>query len=440
MRTVDIIQKKRNGETLTSEEIKFFVEGFTNGTIPDYQASALLMAIYFQHMSKEETVCLVRSMIESGDTVDLSSIKGIKCDKHSTGGVGDKTTITLAPLVAYFGVPVAKMSGRGLGHTGGTLDKLESIPGFRIDLKEEEFFQNVNQHQIAVVGQSGELVPADKKLYALRDVTATVEEISLIAGSIMSKKIASGADKIVLDVKTGDGAFMKKKEDAFALAREMTEIGNLYGRETMAVVTDMEEPLGIAVGNSLEVMEAIDTLKGKGPSDFSELCVVLASHMLVLAERFSSYEEAKVEVQNVLTEGKAITKLKEFIEIQGGKKEVVEDYSLFPLGANKKDIFAKKAGYVAGIKAEQVGISAMLLGAGRKTKESVIDLGAGLKLYKKTGDQVREGDLLATLWYNEGNVEEAEKLIYEAYSFVEDKPSAKKLVYGIVKDGEEYRF
>lgn len=432
MRAIDIIYKKRNGMKLGEEEIRFFVEGFTKGAIPDYQASALMMAIYFNKMGKEETVALVKAMVESGDEVDLSQISGIKCDKHSTGGVGDKTTIALAPLVAYFGVPVAKMSGRGLGHTGGTLDKLESIPGFSIEMSEKEFLKHIERHGIAVAGQTGELVPADKKLYALRDVTATVENISLIAASIMSKKIASGADKIVLDVKTGEGAFMKTEEDSFALAKAMVEIGTLYGRETVALITDMNEPLGYSVGNSLEVIEAFETLKGRGPEDFTELCTELASHMLVLANRFDSYETARAAVRDVLKQGKSIEKLKEFIASQGGDPNVVDDYALFPKGRNKLVLTAKETGYVSGIHAEKIGHAAMLLGAGRRTKDSEIDLGAGLILHKKTGDRVVCGEDLATLYYNDVEVAEAEREVYDAFCISSQKPKEKKLLYGKV--------
>lgn len=433
MRAIDIIEKKRNAGKLSEEEIRFFIGGFTDGSIPDYQASALMMAIYFNKMDKEETVALVRAMVESGDQIDLSSIEGIKCDKHSTGGVGDKTTITLAPLVAFFGVPVAKMSGRGLGHTGGTLDKLESIPGFSIEMSEDRFLDHIKRYGIAVAGQTGELVPADKKLYALRDVTATVENISLIAASIMSKKIASGADKIVLDVKTGEGAFMKTKEDSFALAKEMVEIGTLYGRETVAVVTDMNEPLGYAVGNSLEVIEAIETLKGRGPEDFSKLCIELATHMLVLSNRFDDYEGAKKEVESVLYQGKSLDKLREFIKAQGGDERVVDDYDLLATGKNKTPLPAKKAGYVSGIHADRIGHAAMLLGAGRRTKDSVIDLSAGLVLHKKIGDEIKEGDALATLYYNEVDPTEAQRMVYEAFEISENKPGEKQLLYGKVK-------
>lgn len=433
MRAIDVIYKKRNGESLSEEEIRFFIEGFTEGHIPDYQASALMMAIYFNQMNKEETLSLVKAMVDSGDTMDLSRIEGIKCDKHSTGGVGDKTTIVLAPLVAYFGVPVAKMSGRGLGHTGGTLDKLESIPGFSIGLSEERFIDNVNRHGIAVAGQTGELVPADKKLYALRDVTATVENTSLIAASIMSKKLASGADKIILDVKTGTGAFMKTMDDSLELARAMVEIGTMYERETLALITDMNEPLGAAVGNSLEVIEAIETLKGRGPKDLTELCIELAVHMLLLSERFKTYQEAKNAVEDVLFNQKAVNKLKEFIEIQGGDSRVTDNYELLPLGEKKEVIVAEKEGYVHTIEAEQIGRCAMLLGAGRKTKDDDIDLGAGLVLNKKTGDFVKQGDVLATLYYNEGDLSQVGQLLRKSFTVSKEKIKNKKILYFLVK-------
>lgn len=433
MRAIDVIYKKRNGGSLSEEEIRFFIEGFTKGDIPDYQASALMMAIYFNHMNKEETLSLVKAMVDSGDTMDLSRIKGIKCDKHSTGGVGDKTTVVLAPLVAYFGVPVAKMSGRGLGHTGGTLDKLEAIPGFSTGLSEERFIENVNRHGIAVAGQTGELVPADKKLYALRDVTATVENTSLIAASIMSKKLASGADKIVLDVKTGKGAFMKTMEDSLELAEAMVEIGTMYGRHTLALITDMNEPLGSAVGNSLEVIEAIETLKGRGPKDLTELCIELAAHMLLLAERFETYQEAKSAIEDAIFNKKALDKLKEFIEVQGGDPRVADDYSLFPQGSKQEVVVSDKGGYVHDIDAEQIGHCAMLLGAGRKTKDDDIDLGAGLVLNKKTGDFVKQGDVLATLYYNEGDPSQIGQLLQKSFAISKEKGKNKKILYFLVK-------
>lgn len=441
MRMSDIIKKKRDGLYLTKEEIRFFIEGYTKGEIPDYQVSALLMAIYFRKMNQEETIELTRAMMESGEVIDLSDIKGIKVDKHSTGGVGDKTTIALAPLVAAIDAPIAKMSGRGLGHTGGTLDKLEAIPGFSIDMTKEDFVKNVNTHNIAVAGQTASITPADKKLYALRDVTATVDNMSLIASSIMSKKLASGADAIVLDVKTGSGAFMKELEDSFELAKEMVAIGNGMGRKTIGVITDMDQPLGRAVGNSLEVIEAIDTLKGKGPDDFHELCLSLGSYMVLLAGKAETAEEARQKLEEAISNGKALEKLKEFIVAQGGNPAIVEDYSLLPQPVVCEDVVAHKEGYVSKIDAEMVGISAMVLGAGRETKESEIDLSAGLILDRKVGDFVKEGDVIARIYTsNHKKAEDGRKRLLEAYEISESKPGSRKLVYGVVYENEIKRF
>ncbi|MEA4826672.1 MAG: thymidine phosphorylase, partial [Clostridium sp.] len=348
MRMYDIIMKKRNGGELTTEEINFFVDGYTKGEIPDYQVSALMMAIYFQKMNKRETAALTKAMVESGDVVDLSAIEGIKVDKHSTGGVGDTTTLVLGPIVAAAGVPVAKMSGRGLGHTGGTIDKLESFPGFSVEMPIEKFIENVNEKKIAIGGQTANLAPADKKLYALRDVTATVDNMSLIAGSIMSKKIASGADAIVLDVKTGSGAFMKDEDSSFALAQEMVDIGTHVGRNTIGVITNMDEPLGFAVGNALEVQEAIDTLKGRGPSDLTELCLTLGSHMLVLGKKANSFEEGKKILQDIINSGKGLAKLRELVEAQGGDSRFVDDPSLFPKPSIVEAVASPQDGYVKG--------------------------------------------------------------------------------------------
>lgn len=441
MRMSDIIKKKRDGLYLTKEEIRFFIEGYTKGEIPDYQVSALLMAIYFRKMNQEETIELTRAMMESGEVIDLSDIKGIKVDKHSTGGVGDKTTIALAPLVAAIDAPIAKMSGRGLGHTGGTLDKLEAIPGFSIDMTKEDFVKNVNTHNIAVAGQTASITPADKKLYALRDVTATVDNMSLIASSIMSKKLASGADAIVLDVKTGSGAFMKELEDSFELAKEMVAIGNGMGRKTIGVITDMDQPLGRAVGNSLEVIEAIDTLKGKGPDDFHELCLSLGSYMVLLAGKAETAEEARQKLEEAISNGKALEKLKEFIVAQGGNPAIVEDYSLLQQPVVCEDVVAPKEGYVSKIDAEMVGISAMVLGAGRETKESEIDLSAGLILDRKVGDFVKEGDVIARIYTsNHKKAEDGRKRLLEAYEISESKPGSRKLVYGVVYENEIKRF
>ena len=437
MRMYDIIKKKRDNHELTKAEIDFFVEKYSKGEIPDYQASALLMAIYLNKMSKQETVYLTDAMMNSGDVIDLSKIEGIKVDKHSTGGVGDKTTIALAPLVAACGAPVAKMSGRGLGHTGGTLDKLEAIPGFSIEMDSDKFIKSVNEHKIAVCGQTATIAVADKKMYALRDVTATVDNISLIAASIMCKKLASGANAILLDVKTGDGAFMKTLDDSFELAKEMVDIGNGMNRETIGLITDMDEPLGFAVGNSLEVIEAIETLKGNGPKDFIHLCETLGAYMLVLAKNVDTFEEGLDKIRNVIKDGSAIEKLKVFIENQGGDKRIVDDYSLLPQASIAEEIKAPKSGYISRIEAEEVGISAMMLGAGRETKEDILDLSAGIILTKKVGDYVNEGDIIATMYLNkEEKLKSAKERFINAYTIVDEKVEPKKLVYGVVtKDG-----
>ncbi len=434
MRAYDIIYKKREGQKLNKEELEFLIKGYVEGEIPDYQMSAWSMAVYFQGMDAEETANLTMLMAESGDMIDLSSIKGIKVDKHSTGGVGDTTTLILAPLVASAGIPVAKMSGRGLGHTGGTIDKLESIPSFNTSLTREKFFDNVNQHGVAVVGQTGNLTPADKKLYALRDVTATVESIPLIASSIMSKKLAGGADAIVLDVKTGNGAFMKDFDQAKKLAEAMVAIGKEVGRDTAAYITDMNQPLGCAVGNALEVKEAIKTLKGKGPEDLTELCIELGSGMLQLAGKVKDRAEGKEILKENLKNGKALDKFAEMITAQGGNATVVEDLSLLPTADNKLEVKAEKAGYVSQIKALDVGLSAMILGAGRENKDSQIDPAVGLELKKKTADQVRKGDTLAVLYYNDNkNLKEAEQKLLDAFTITEKKKDKNKLIYEIIK-------
>lgn len=401
MRMYDVILKKRNNLELNKEEIDFFINGFTEGTIPDYQASALLMAIYFNGMNKRETADLTMAMAKSGDRLDLSKINGIKVDKHSTGGVGDKTTILLAPMVASCGVPVAKMSGRGLGHTGGTIDKLESIPGFSVSIPEERFINNVNKLGLALVAQTGCLAPADKKIYALRDVTTTVDSIPLIASSIMSKKIASGADAIVLDVKVGDGAFMKDEESATLLAREMVKIGNNVGVKTIAVISDMNQPLGYAVGNSLEIIEAINTLKGNGPLDLLELCFALGSNMLLLAKRVDTLEEGRALLKENIDNGNALNKLKEFVLAQGGDISYIDDTSKFESAKYKIEVIAESNGMVTKINAQEVGIIAMEIGAGRATKEDKIDLSVGIVFNKKCSDKVKEGDILAVIYAND---------------------------------------
>jgi pyrimidine-nucleoside phosphorylase len=435
VRTVDLIQKKRDGGRFTSEEIAYIVQGYTQGEIPDYQMAALAMAIFFRGMSPEETADLTMEMARSGDMMDLSGIEGIKVDKHSTGGVGDTTTLVLAPLVSAAGVPVAKMSGRGLGHTGGTIDKLESIAGFSVERTQEQFVEQVNRHGLAVISQSGNITPADKKLYSLRDVTGTVNSIPLIASSIMSKKIASGADAIVLDVKTGSGAFMKTLEESIELAQAMVSIGSMVGRETVAVITGMGQPLGHAVGNALEVREAIDTLQGKGPEDLQELCLVLGAHMLHLGHQADSYEDGRARLQGLIDKGYAMKKFKEFVAAQGGSPSIIDQPAMLPSAGTVEQVLAEQDGYIASIEAEEIGISAMLLGAGRETKDSKIDLSAGIVLRKKVGDPVRAGEALAELHsssLSQARREEVRKKASEAFTIVSEPVRTPPLVYATV--------
>ncbi|MBL3822249.1 pyrimidine-nucleoside phosphorylase [Bacillus cereus] len=433
MRMVDIIAKKRDGKELTTEEIKFFINGYTDGSIPDYQVSALAMAIFFKDMTDRERADLTMAMVESGETIDLSAIEGIKVDKHSTGGVGDTTTLVLGPLVAALDVPVAKMSGRGLGHTGGTIDKLEAVEGFHVEITKEQFIDIVNRDKVAVIGQTGNLTPADKKIYALRDVTGTVNSIPLIASSIMSKKIAAGADAIVLDVKTGAGAFMKTEEDAKELAHAMVRIGNNVGRQTMAVISNMSQPLGFAIGNALEVKEAIDTLKGEGPEDLTELVLVLGSQMVVLAKKANTLEEAREMLIEVMKNGKATEKFKEFLSNQGGDSSIVDNPEKMPQAKYVIDVPAKTSGVISNIVADEIGIAAMLLGAGRATKEDEIDLAVGLMLRKKVGDAVKEGEPFVTIYANRENVEDVKAKIYENISIAETAV-APKLVHTVITD------
>jgi pyrimidine-nucleoside phosphorylase len=429
MRMVDLIEKKRDGLELSKQEINFIINGYTEGVIPDYQMSALTMAIFFQGMTEAERANLTMAMVDSGDTINLSKINGIKVDKHSTGGVGDTTTLVLGPLVAAVGVPVAKMSGRGLGHTGGTIDKLESVAGFHVEIKNDEFINLVNKNKLAVIGQSGNLTPADKKLYALRDVTATVDSIPLIASSIMSKKIAAGADCIVLDVKTGAGAFMKTLADSRELAKAMVGIGNKVGRKTMAIISDMSQPLGYAIGNALEVKEAIDTLKGEGPEDLTELCLTLGSYMVLLAEKADSLDDARKLLEGAIRNGAALAAMKLFLTSQGGDGSVVDDPTKLPQATYTYELPAKEDGYVAEIVADAVGLAAMLLGAGRETKESVIDLAVGLVLQKKIGDKVTKGESLVTIHSNFANVDHVIEKLYENIKLSEIEVKAPKLIY-----------
>ena len=433
MRMVDVIAKKRDRKELTKEEIEFFVKGYTAGDIPDYQASSLAMAIYFQDMTDEERANLTMAMVESGDQIDLSEIEGIKVDKHSTGGVGDTTTLVLAPLVAALDVPVAKMSGRGLGHTGGTIDKLEAVEGFHVEISEQEFIDLVNKDKVAVIGQTGNLTPADKKLYGLRDVTGTVNSIPLIASSIMSKKIAAGADAIVLDVKTGAGAFMKTIEDSELLAHAMVKIGNNVGRNTMAIISDMSQPLGRAIGNGLEVKEAIDTLKGEGPEDLTELVLTLGSQMVVLAKKAETLDEAREKLLEVIHNGKALEKFKVFLENQGGDGSVVDDVTKLPQAQYTFEVKAETSGYVSHIVADEIGVASMLLGAGRATKDDIIDLAVGLVLNKKVGDKVEAGESLVTIYANQEDVKDVEAKILENIT-ISDEQVKPTLIHKVITD------
>lgn len=433
MRMVDLIAKKRDGGTLSKQEIEFIIEGYTRGEIPDYQLSAWAMAVFFKGMTAEEVANLTMSMTLSGDTLDLSQIQGIKVDKHSTGGVGDTTTVILAPLVAAAGIPVAKMSGRGLGHTGGTIDKLESIPGFHVELSAQEFIHNVNEFKVAIIGQSGNLTPADKKLYGLRDVTATVNSIPLIASSIMSKKIAAGADAIVLDVKTGAGAFMKSIDEAKALASVMVDIGRELGRKTVALISDMSQPLGYAVGNSLEIKEAIDTLRGEGPEDLTRLVLTLGAHMVVLGGKAHDFGQAYSMLEELIRNGKALEKLKQLVSAQGGSVDVIDHPEKLPKAQFQIEVPAPADGYIHAIQAEEIGTAAMMLGAGRQTKESSIDLAVGVVLTKKVGHAVRKGETIAVLHTNQEDIATIAQKIVLAFHISNDECKEPQLIYEIIQ-------
>jgi pyrimidine-nucleoside phosphorylase len=429
----DVILKKRQGIELTDSELQWLIHGYVAGDIPDYQMSAFLMAVIFKGMTPKELGAFTMAMAYSGDMVDLSAIKGIKVDKHSTGGVGDKTTLVIASLVAACGGVVAKMSGRGLGHTGGTIDKMESIPGLRTELSEEEFRNQVNNIGVAVIGQSSNIAPADKKIYALRDVTATVDSISLIASSIMSKKLASGADAILLDVKVGSGAFMKTIDDARLLAQAMVDIGNANGRIVKAVITDMDRPLGQAIGNALEIAEVIQTLKGRGPQDLTHECLVMATHLLVMSEK-GDYDNCYSMVQTALQNGAGLAKLRELIVAQGGKGQVVDDTSLLGSARFTYDIRASKAGYIAHMNTEDCGIASVMLGAGRIVKDGPIDMTAGIVMHKKTGDAVVTGDVLATLYANDESLfEGAEKAYVQALTIGTEASTIGETILGFVE-------
>ena len=433
MRIVDIIIKKKNNLPLTKEEIHFVIDGYVKGEIPDYQISPLLMAICFNGLNTEEQVALTKEMLESGEQVDLSSIDGICVDKHSTGGVGDKTTLVVGPLFASCGLKLAKMSGRGLGHTGGTLDKLESIPGFSINIESEDFYKQVRETSIAVIGQTANITPADKKLYALRDVTGTVDSIGLIASSIMSKKLASGAKSIILDVKVGDGAFMKNIDQAKELANAMINIGRSYGRNMVVVLSDMEQPLGNMVGNSIEVIEAIETLKGRGPESFRNFCFDLVSELLVETKVTKTKEEALQLVKSKIESGEALDKLRQMISYQHGNPNVIDDYTLFPQASNKVPVKATQEGYIKNLNALEIGISAMMLGAGRESKDDIIDLAVGVELVKKVGDQVKEGDTLAYLYSNGKNEKQAYDRVLNSYKIVTEKVEKTDIIIEVIK-------
>lgn len=433
MRMYDIIEEKRNGRELSDEEIKFFIKGYTDGSIPDYQASAFCMAVYFNSMSERETVTLTKAMANSGDTVDLSMFGTLSADKHSTGGVGDKTSLIVAPIVASLGAKITKMSGRGLGHTGGTVDKLESIPGYKTTLSGEEFISQVEKVGMAIIGQSGNLTPADKKLYALRDVTATVDSIPLIVSSIMSKKIAAGSHNIVLDVKCGSGAFMKTLEDAEILANEMVKIGKGCGRNMAALITDMDRPLGSAVGNSLEVIEAVQVLEGELDNDLKEVCVSLASELISLVLSVS-HCEALTMVNNALNSGKAFEKMKEWISAQGGDVSFIENTDKFPKAEYVYDVLTDSDGYISSMDTEKIGLASVILGAGRENKEALIDFSAGIMLYKKTGDKISKGEKIATMFTNNKmSLKDAEKMYRSALLVSSVNPERKPLIYKVIR-------
>ncbi|WP_439443401.1 pyrimidine-nucleoside phosphorylase [Listeria aquatica] len=433
MRMIDVIDHKRNGGELTDEEIQFFVDGVVNETIPDYQISALLMAIYFQNMTKEERASLTIKMMESGEHLDLSKIPGIKVDKHSTGGVGDKVSLPLAAVVAAVGIPVPMISGRGLGHTGGTLDKLEAIPGYQIEISEEDFINQVKDEKLAIIGATGDIAPADKKIYSLRDVTDTVDSIALIASSIMSKKIASGTDALVIDVKTGSGAFMKTLEDSTELAEALVDIGKGVGMKCMALISDMNQPLGNKIGNALEIEESIDLLKGKGPQDLVDLVLTLGSYMVLLGEKAETFEEAKKMLEQTIADGSALARFKAMIKAQGGDERVIDDYTIMPQAQYKIELPAKTDGVVAKLTADEIGIASMLLGGGRQKASDKLDYAVGIELHKKMGDTVKTGESLMTIYANqpESEIESIKELIYQNVEIAETAETPK-MIYKII--------
>ncbi|PMB84033.1 pyrimidine-nucleoside phosphorylase [Dolosicoccus paucivorans] len=432
MRMIDIILDKRNGKELTDEQIQFVVDGVVDGSIPDYQISALLMAIYFENMTVKERASLTMKMMESGERLDLSDIPGIKVDKHSTGGVGDKVSLPLAALVAACDVPVPMISGRGLGHTGGTLDKLEAIPGYTIEISEKDFIDQVKEEKLAIVGATGDIAPADKKIYSLRDVTGTVDSIPLIAGSIMSKKIAAGADALIIDVKTGAGAFMKTLEDSTELAEALVEIGKSVGMKTMALISDMNQPLGNKIGNSLEIEETLDLLKGKGPEDLHELVMAIAEYMLVLGEKAQTKEEARQLLEDSITSGKALDRFKAMVKAQGGDERVVDDYSIMPQAKYKIDLPAKESGLITEMVADAIGITSMMLGGGRQKADDLLDYSVGIELHKKVGDQVEEGESILTIYSNSEDIDEVKQKLYDNIH-IGDELIERPMIYKIIE-------
>lgn len=432
MRMVDIIDTKRNGGTLSDEQLQFFVDGVVDGTIPDYQISALLMAIYFQKMTKEEQTSLTMKMMASGQRLDLSRIPGIKVDKHSTGGVGDKVSLPLAALVAATGIPVPMISGRGLGHTGGTLDKLEAIPGFRVELTEDEFIDQVAREKLAIVGASGEVAPADKKIYGLRDVTDTVDSIPLIASSIMSKKIASGTDALVIDVKTGAGAFMKTLDQSRALAKALVDIGKQAGLKCMAVISDMNQPLGNKIGNSLEIEESIDVLKGKGPYDLTELVLTLGSYMVVMGDKAATPAQGRQLLEQVIADGSALERFRAMIKAQGGNPAVVDDYQLMPQAKYQIPFKADRSGILTKLSADEVGTASMLLGGGRQKADDQLDYSVGIELHHKLGDSVQAGDTLLTIYSNQAEVPAVEQLLRKSIT-ISDEGQVPTLIHEIIE-------
>ncbi|KFI46789.1 pyrimidine-nucleoside phosphorylase [Bifidobacterium bohemicum] len=432
MRMVDVIDKKRNGGELSDDEIKFFVDGVVSGEIPDYQTSALLMSIYFKDMNDHERSQLTLEMMKSGDRIDLSGVPGIKVDKHSTGGVGDKVSLPLAAMVAATGIPVPMISGRGLGHTGGTLDKLEAIPGYRVEISQQDFIDQVRREKLAIIGATGNIAPADKKIYALRDVTDTVDSIPLIASSIMSKKIASGTDALVIDVKTGAGAFMKTLPESQALAEALVEIGKRVGMQCMAVISDMNQPLGRKVGNTLEIEETLDTLKGRGPQDLLELVLTLGSYMVVLGEKAGNEDEARAMLERTIEDGSALDRFRAMVVAQGGDGRVVDDYGLMPHAKYRIELPAKRSGYVSQMLADEVGVASMKLGGGREKADDRLDYGVGIELNKKVGDQVREGESLLTICSDREDVEDIKELLYGCIE-IGEKVEPYPMVYKIIK-------